>query len=127
MFGRPIRAAIAAELPWGIFFSLHYCFGLLAFWTNQAAAFENLIYTLYIVLGGGIAPLALFPELLQEIIGYTPFPYIISLPVEILLAGPDAPDPLAGLAAQLFWATLFIALAGLLWRHGLKKYAAFGS
>ena len=125
--GRLPLFLLSLALSWTIFFSLHYCLGLLAFWTNQAAAFETLIYSLYIVLGGSIAPLALFPELLQEAVRYTPFPYIISLPVEILLQPPAAADPLAGLAAQLFWAALFIALAGLLWRRGLAKYAAFGS
>lgn len=125
--GRVPLFLLSLVLAWVIFFSLQYCLGLLAFWTNQAAAFENLVYTLYLVLGGGVAPLALFPELLQRIIGYTPFPYIISLPVEILLMPPDGGAPLSGLMAQLLWAALFVALAGFLWRRGLKKYAAFGS
>jgi len=125
--GRAPLFLLSLVLSWLIFFNLQYCLGLLAFWTNQAAAFENLIYTVYIILGGGIAPLALFPELLQQIVRYTPFPYIISLPVEILVTPIGLTELFTGLVIQVFWASLFIALASLMWRRGLKKYEAFGS
>ncbi|WP_119459534.1 ABC-2 family transporter protein [Rhodospirillaceae bacterium SYSU D60014] len=119
--------AVAVAGAWVIRFNMLYCVGLLAFWTDQAAALGNLIFTLYIVLGGALVPLDLFPAPVQQILAFLPFAYILNFPVQILLGNLPGPALLQGFVVQILWILLFIGLRQLLWRRGLRQYAAVGA
>ena len=118
---------VAILLAWTVLFNLHYSFGLLAFWTDQAAALQGLIYTLNMIFGGGLVPLDLFPPALRHILLYTPFRCVIDFPVSLLVGRPAATDIAFGFALQLLWIAIFVALRRLLWRRGLQRYSAVGA
>jgi ABC-2 type transport system permease protein len=118
---------VAIVLAWTVLFNFHYSFGLLAFWTDQAAALQGLIYTLNMIFGGGLVPLDLFPPTLRQILLYTPFRCVIDFPASLLVGHPGIGQIVFGFAAQLAWAAIFVGLRRLLWRRGLQRYSAVGA
>ena len=119
--------ALAVAGAWVIRFNMLYSVGLLAFWTDQAAALGNLEFTLYVVLGGALVPLDLFPAPVQQVLAFLPFAYILNFPVQILLGNLAGAALLQGFAVQFLWIVLFVGLRQLLWRKGLRQYAAVGA
>ena len=80
-----------------------------------------------LILGGALVPLDLFPAPVQQVLAFLPFAYILNFPVQILLGNLAAPALLQGFAAQILWILLFVGFKQLLWRKGLKQYAAVGA
>jgi ABC-2 type transport system permease protein len=108
-------------------FNRQYSFGLLTFWTDQVTGLEQVWFALYIALSGAVIPLDLLPEGLQGIIMFTPFPYKIAFPVQLLLGRLSSEEIMRGFAIQLFWVVVFILLRLFLWRRGLQRYGATGA
>src|SRR5262249_2861369 len=115
---------LALAGAWVIRFNMHYSLGLVAFWTDQAASFEGLLFTIYMVFGGALFPISLLPPVAQELIALTPFTYMIGFPVDIMLGKLLIADMLHGFGMQAIWALAFIGLRHLTWRQGLKRYSA---
>ncbi len=118
---------LAVLLAWIVYFNMNYAVGLLAFWTDQAIGVQNLLFTLHMVLGGAFAPLDLFPAAVRQVVSFTPFPYVINFPVQLLAGEMDGSAMLRGTLLQVFWAVSFITLQRLLWQRGLRRYAAVGA
>ncbi|MBW1975779.1 MAG: ABC-2 family transporter protein [Deltaproteobacteria bacterium] len=112
---------------WGIRFLSQYCIGLLSFWITQSLAINEAFYAGLLMLGGVIAPLDLFPHKLALIVRYTPFRYMLSLPVEILLGNVPANKLLFQLLTQFLWLVVFFFSYRLLWKRGLVRYSAVGA
>lgn len=98
-----------------------------AFWTTRISAVNQIYFLGKFFLAGQMAPLALLPSQLQSIASLSPFRWMLSFPVELLLGRLPAPDVATGLAAQLLWVTLSLGAVSFLWRQGVKRYSAFGA
>ena len=118
--------ALAVLGAMALHFHLTYCLGLVAFWTDKSVALEELYGTGYFVFGGGFMPVGLMPPAVTALLAWTPFPYIIDLPVEALLGHISGPALNAALIHQWSWIVLLIGLSRLLWRRGLRRYDAAG-
>jgi ABC-2 type transport system permease protein len=118
---------LSITLAWAIRFQIAYCIGLLAFWYDQAVAFEELYYVIAAFLTGAFAPLDLYPPAARAAIEWSPFPYTIYYPVRILNGALDWPTALRVLGVQFAWALVFWLLRTLLWRRGLRRYGAVGA
>ncbi|MFM6070820.1 MAG: ABC-2 family transporter protein, partial [Dolichospermum sp.] len=79
---------LAAIMAFALRFIIQYTFAMFAFWTERAAALENLWLLFFLFLSGLIAPLNVFPENIRNIVMLTPFPYIIDFPASILVGLP---------------------------------------
>jgi ABC-2 type transport system permease protein len=116
----------ALVLAWALRFFWGYWLALLAFWTARADALLALQDALMFLLAGQVAPVGLLPGLMQAAARVLPFRYMVAFPVEIL-SGQLAPaDLLPGFVMQGGWLVVSLALYGLLWRNGLKRYTAVG-
>ena len=80
-----------------------------------------------LVLSGSLAPLDLFPEAIRGLLPWTPFPYLIDVPVQALLGRLSGPDLLRALLVQAAWLLLFVLASRALWRSGLRRYGAVGA
>jgi len=80
----------------------------------------------YFVFGGGFMPVGLMPAAVIGVLSWTPFPYIIDLPVEALLGRLSGPALHAALLHQWTWILLLVGLSRLLWHRGLRRYDAAG-
>jgi ABC-2 type transport system permease protein len=80
----------------------------------------------FFVFSGYVVPVELFPSGMRRVIDWLPFRYQIGLPVEIMTAAHDRADALVLLGRQWLFVALFFAIATILWRRGLSRFASFG-
>jgi len=106
-------------------FFLQYMMSMLAFWSERAAAIEELWFAVHLFLSGMIAPLDVYPEPVRRLTELTPFPYLIYHPVNLLL-GRGAPFGRAALVLAVWGGGAFV-LQRWLWKRGLERYSAMGS
>lgn len=106
-------------------FVAQYAFSMLAFWIERANAIEAFWYLFYLFLSGLVAPIELFPPMVQKIVEWTPFPYMIYFPASILVG--ISTDVGRSLLVMLGWIALFTLLNRWLWRLGLKQYSGMGA
>jgi len=118
-------ATLAIGMTFIMRYTVQYAFAMLAFWTERAHAIEQLWFLPYMFLSGMIAPLELYPQVLQDVLPYTPFPYLIWFPVRVLLGG-DVNLTL-GFTVMTFWTVVFYATYRVLWHVGLRRYSAMGA
>jgi len=116
----------ALLLAWLLRFFWGYWLALLAFWATRADALLSLQDALVFLLAGQVAPVALLPGALQSAATWLPFRYMVGFPVEILTGRLDAAAIRTGFALQAGWLAVALALSALLWRRGLRRYAAVG-
>jgi ABC-2 type transport system permease protein len=104
-----------------------YCIALVAFWTTNIRAVNQLYWTGMTFLAGRLAPLALLPPVLQAMAGSLPFRWMLSFPVELALGRVPAAQIPAGIALQAVWLAVGIAAFRLIWARGLRRYSAVGA
>jgi ABC-2 type transport system permease protein len=126
----PSAARLAASaallgLAFLVRFMLQYMMSMLAFWSERAAALEELWFVVHLFLSGLIAPLDVYPESVRSLTELTPFPYLIYYPVNLLL-GRGAPFGRAVLVLTVWGGLAWIAQRQL-WRRGLRRYSAMGN
>ncbi|WP_392535743.1 ABC transporter permease [Nostoc sp. C117] len=116
---------LAAILAFALRFVIQYTFAMFAFWTERASALENFWFLFYLFLSGLIAPLEVFPEPMQKIVMFTPFPYLINFPASLLVGLPM--NIWQGFFSMVGWILIFLGANRLLWRAGLKRYSGMGA
>ncbi len=115
----------AIVLAFALRFLTQYTFAMLAFWTERASAIEQFWFLFYIYLSGMIAPLNLYPPGVQEILMWTPFPYLVYFPASLLVGLPVNIGQ--GLGVIAGWSVLLWVVNRWLWRLGLKQYSGMGA
>jgi len=118
---------LALAGAWGIRFMSQYAFGLLSFWISQGLALNDLWFAGFMLLGGLIAPLDLFPPAISQMVQLLPFRFMLSFPVEIVLGRLTLAEILGGLGVQALWLVVFVGVSWGLWKRGLRQYSAVGA
>lgn len=120
-----VWGCLATALAFILRFIIQYTFAIFAFWVERATAIEQLWFLFYLFLSGMIAPLDLFPQAVQAVVVWTPFPYLIYFPVSLLIG---LPTPIAkGFGIMLAWCVLGLVMNRWLWRRGIKHYSGMGA
>jgi len=112
---------------WIIVFLSDYLVGILAFWITQVGAFINGFFGIRLVLSGAIAPTAMFPLAIQDILRWSPFPYMLNFSVDVAMGRLTPEALLAGLIIQWGWAIFFILAAWAFWKVAVRSYSAVGA
>jgi len=108
-------------------FSIAYCFGMLTFWFLEIQGFVILSMAVESILGGQMFPLDLLPAGVFRVAQFLPFYYQTYFPVAILTGRISDPALVGqGLAIQLCWVVLLLAVNQLLWTRGLRRHTAVG-
>ena len=116
----------ALLFAWLLRFFWGYWLALLAFWATRADALLALQDSLIFLLGGQVAPTRLLPPLIQVFSTVLPFRYMAAFPVEIITGQLSQAEMLTGFGIQTFWLAVALALYAILWRKGVRHYAAVG-
>ncbi len=116
----------ALALAWALRFLWGYWLALLAFWATRADGLLSLQDALVFLLGGQVAPTMLLPGLLRGASAALPFRYMLAFPVEVLTGQVHGPALWTGFAFQVGWLAAALALFGILWRVGVRRYSAVG-
>ena len=97
----------------------------LCFWTEKASSIERLLFIPTLFLSGLLAPVVSFPAYVKSWIYFTPFPYLIDFPAN-LLSG-NKTNILGGFSMQILWILILFPVFTKIWSLGTKKYTAMGS
>lgn len=109
-----------------LYFCLTYPLQLVAFWADNVWSLIVLLRFLTGLLGGAMLPLALFPEVYQSWIQYTPFPALFAVPIETLLGRVDFNAWLLQLAVALAWSLIIAGASRWIWLKGQLRYTGVG-
>lgn len=111
-------------------FFIQYTTAMFAFWIERVAALDGINYLPYIFLSGLTVPIQVLPEKVQTVVLWTPFPYMLWFPAQLLSAPSEtisAAFVLRGFGVLFAWTIVFFILNRWLWRKGLKHYSAMGA
>lgn len=119
--------AIAVVGAWGMRYLTQFVLGLFGFWFSQALVLTDIFWMLFLLFGGGVAPIELLPEPLRTIAYYLPFRYMMSFPIEIMMGRIAPNDILIGFATIAGWLVVLFLFYRLLWARGMRRFGAFGA
>ncbi|MCC6750467.1 MAG: ABC-2 family transporter protein [Deltaproteobacteria bacterium] len=111
---------------WALTFGVMLVIGTLGFFWESSLSLFDLWLGLFFVFSGYTIPLELFPASLLALSKWLPFRYVLSFPVETLLGLLGRRELLLALASQWTYVAIVYAAALLLWRAGLRRFAAYG-
>ncbi len=117
----------AVVLAMALRFLVEWCLALAAFWLTKVSALNALYASVFTFLAGQFAPLEVLPGWLQTVAAWSPFPWMLAFPVEVLLGRRPGGDLALGYAAQLVWTGVALLALRLLWRRAARRYSAVGT
>lgn len=126
---RWIAFGFAVIFAAAIRFTLDVLIGSLAFWFEDVQGFLRVSAVVVPVLSGAVVPLALMPAAWATVTQVQPFRFMLAYPMDVLLsdAGWTRSQLITGFGLQLGWLAIFVVLAVLVWRRGLRSYSAVGA
>jgi len=111
---------------WLITFLAMSIVGALAFYIESAGSVFEIWMGLFGVFSGYLVPLELYPRWVSELARFLPFRYMLAFPVETVIGMHGRSQALRELCVQWLFVILLAAAARVVWRFGLRRYAAFG-
>jgi len=121
-------AWFAAALLNGVVMNMliFYCLSMLAFWISEVWGVFAGFGVVSSLFSGGVFPIEVFGVVVNRLLDYLPFKYIVYFPVNVLTFRVTGTAVLEGIAIQLGWMALLALLAQVIWRIGTKKYVSIG-
>ena len=117
---------IAVTIASLTYFALNSIVEMIAFWADNIWSLGVIIRYVSLLLGGGMIPIVFFPEWSQSLLNYTPFPYLIHFPIEILFGNVTLEKFLFNVIMLCIWFGFFMLISGILWNKGKYKYTGVG-
>lgn len=111
---------------WLITLFVNFVVGCTAFFAESSMKFMDAWIVFFFVLSGYLIPIDLFPPRLRAVVDWLPFRYQIGLPVEIMTGAHTAAETLPLLARQWMWVAIGLWATSVMWRRGLRQFAAYG-
>lgn len=125
-FSGIIMFMIAMSLACTMFYFLFTLTEFLAFWFDNVWSLGVILRFGTSFLGGAVIPLKFFPEILQQFLAFTPFPYLIDFPVFSLRNEILWPDFLSRCGISIAWTLAFALVSKFIWNKGQYKYTGVG-
>lgn len=110
----------SACLAYTLDFWAQLSIGLSAFWIEDASPYRLLYSRVTMLLGGMLLPLDVFPAYLRRVSEVLPTSQIFYVPVRTFVRL-SLPEFAAAAAKQAIWAAAFAAVAGMVYRAGVKN------
>jgi ABC-2 type transport system permease protein len=118
--------AAAMVGAWLLNFFMMALVGSLAFFVESSVAVFDFYLIGFMVFSGYLVPLELFPASVRAIADVLPFRYGLAFPVEIATGALSGPAMLRPLAIQWAFVAGVAAAALVVFRAGVRHFAAFG-
>lgn len=118
---------IALIGAWFMRYLTQFSLGLFGFWFSQALVLTDVFWMLFLLLGGGIAPIELLPEPLRAIAYALPFRLMMAFPIEIMMGRTATSELLVGFGMMAIWIALLFGAYRFLWARGIRQFSAFGA
>jgi ABC-2 type transport system permease protein len=111
---------------WLITFLANVIIGCLALWTGSSVKVMDVWLVAFMVFSGYLVPVELFPGGLRTLVAWLPFRYQIGFPVEVMTGAYALPAALVMLLRQWAFVLGLLLAAAIIWRRGLRRFAAYG-
>jgi ABC-2 type transport system permease protein len=111
---------------WLITLLVNLMIGCASFFIESSLKLMDAWLVFFFVLSGYIIPIDLFPRPLRGAVEWLPFRFQIGVPVEIMTGALDRAGALALLGGQWLWVAVGLAGTAVMWRLGLRRFAAHG-
>lgn len=109
-----------------ISFSFCTLIASLAFRIKEISGIRHSVAHMIKLLSGAMVPLTFFPDVLQNILRFSPFPSMMFAPINILQYESALSTVRFDFFVSLFWSIILLTVALYSWRKGLKTYEAVG-
>ncbi len=116
----------AIALSWLVSFGWRFLVNLAAFWTPNARGIGRFAFGIVWVLSGFYMPLALYPDWFRVLCEMTPFPAMVSTPLQIFLGQLDGPAIVWALLYQLLWAIALLLISHFVLNRGVRRLVIQG-
>lgn len=100
--------------------------GLISFFTIEGGWIKHFWWMLTTVASGYLIPIQFFPEKLQALLAYTPFPLILQTPIFTLLNRVETVEIIFQLKVGLIWCIGLLLIVQVMWRYGNKRFDSIG-
>jgi ABC-2 type transport system permease protein len=111
---------------WLITLAVNLFIGCLAMVIESSNKVMDVWLALYFVFSGYMLPVELFPPWLRAVLDWLPFRYQLGLPVELMTGAYDLERGAVMLGRQWLVVAGTFGLVALVWRAGVRRFAAFG-
>jgi ABC-2 type transport system permease protein len=111
---------------WLITLFVNLAVGCLALFMESSLKLMDVYLTIFFVFSGYIVPVELFPAVIRDVAAALPFRYQIGVPTELFIGAYTPAQALPLLGMQWLWVAILCGITSLLWRTGLKRFAAYG-
>lgn len=112
---------------WILTFAILIILGAIAFWIQRSMGIAEVYFGVFAVLSGYLIPLALMPDWIRVAAELSPFRYMLSAPVEILIGRATGIDAVELVLVEYGWATVAVIGAFVMWSRGVRRYEAYGA
>ena len=111
-----------------IFFSITMLTSFVPFWIPEIGWGAQFLVIIIFVefLSGAFFPLDVFPNVIQNVLKLTPFPYLIFVPIKMYLGMDDLRTTILSLTIGFGWVLILMYFVKKVWPKGLKIYEAVG-
>lgn len=121
-----LAAVPAVAMAFILRFFVEWSLALAAFWMTRVSAVNQMYFVAMLFLSGQMAPLSLMPGWAQWIASVSPFRWMISFPLELLLGRLTPIEAAQGFLVQIAWIAAAWILMRVIWRAGARAYSAVG-
>jgi ABC-2 type transport system permease protein len=121
-----LALALTLVLSWLISFSYRFLVNLSAFWSPDARGIGRLAFIIVMFFSGFLMPLRFFPDWVQTLAYFTPFPHMLNTVVEIYLGVLTGSSLVLALLAQVAWVIGLVVLCQWVLRLGTRRLVILG-
>ncbi len=126
-FVRIILSMFSLAIAFVLKFLIDISIGLTTFWFHETDFLRGLYSLAGDFFSGKIIPVFLLPTSLFAFSYGSPFRYILSFPIEILLGRVQGSELIKGFLIQLIWLLTAYIVYKLLYKFGTKRYEGYRS
>jgi ABC-2 type transport system permease protein len=111
-----------------LYFSLLMLTNFIPFWAPELSWGAQFLVIVVVVefLSGAFLPLDIFPPILYQILRFTPFPYLVFIPIKIYLGLFDYSLVVQSLLIGIAWCLILWKIVNYVWKKGLLVYEGVG-
>lgn len=101
-------------------------FGVLAFWTLNLFGLNLLRNGIQMFFTGSLIPISLFPNWLQMLSSFLPFPSMVYVPSAIYTGSISGNAIYTAIGMQIVWLVIVFVVVRLIWSFALRRITIFG-
>lgn len=109
-----------------IYFLVLLLLGSIGFWSPETWAPRFLFATFLQLTAGKLFPLDILPQTMQNILFFTPFPYLSYFQTQIFLGKLTTQQTISSVTMSVAWLIILTVVVKYVWKKGIKNYSAVG-